>query len=380
MRLGGGHVSIATQALILAAGPAQRLMPLTDSRPKGMLNVGGRPLLQHMVQALADLGVQDVILVVGSHGEKIQAFFKDGADFGVRIHYVNQNEPTGTMAAIRLALPEVDTQSPLWIMPGHAFVTPALLKPALRSGTTLLVATAGDDHVQGVPSVRGDWLQAMRHEAPVVGSTRVTTNILHAGPELLQALAGNTLAGHKDLDLALGDWAAQGGQVRLAMVDGPWHVLVGPWDVLRLNEWVLGRGVAAPTKKPRNARGDIHIGSSTVVAATTVLIGPVTIGDGCTIEDHCVIGPYVAIRNGTLVGAHSEIRRSILNNNVQVESGAYLRGSILDDGVRLGPRFVCDEASTPDGPRGCIIGRDSNLPARATLAGGTILPIESKGD
>lgn len=368
----------ATQALILAAGSAQRLLPLTESRPKGMLLVGGRPLLQHMVEALAAVGVKDVVLVVGRNGDKIQAFFKDGAEAGVRIRYVHQADPTGTMDAIRLALPELDARKPVWIMPGHAYVTADLLRPAGKApGTSVLVATAGDDHVQGVPVVRGDRLQGMRHEAPTVGSTRVATNIVHAGPDLLQAIDGGSLGGHKDLDLGLGDWAAHGNAVRVVAAEAPWHAIVGPWDLLRLNEWVLGQGIPKDAKRQRNARGPVHVGADSDIAPTAVLIGPVTIGEGCTVEDHAVVGPYVSVRNGTIIGAHAEVRRSILNNNVQVGSGAYLRGSILDDGVRVGPRFVCEETPTPDGPRGCILGRDSVLPAATVLPGGTVLPAES---
>ena len=142
---------------------------------------------------------------------------------------------------------------------------------------------------------------------------------------------------------------------------------------------MLGKGVADPTKKVRNARGTVHVGNDTTIAPTAVLVGPVTIGDGCTVEDFCVVGPFVSVRNGTIIGAHSEVRRSILNNNVQVGSGSYLHGSILDDGVRLGPRFVCEETATPDGPRGCIIGRDNALPARSMVSGGHVLTAESTG-
>lgn len=379
-------MATATQALVLAAGSAQRLLPLTENRPKGMLLIGGRPLLQSLVSSLVEMGVKDVILVLGHHGQKVQAFFKDGAESGCRIRYVNQPEPAGTIDAIRRALPEVDAKRPCWIAPGHAFVTADMLRPAARpTGTTLLVATAGDAHVQGVPVAKGDRLAGMRHEAPVVGSTRVTTNILHAGTDLMRDLAAGKLDSHKDLDLALGEWS-KANVVRLEPVAEPWHVVVGPWDVLRLNEWVLGRAPAkgkgkakGGAKKPPADAGSkgIQVGASSLVAKSTVLVPPVTIGDGCTIEDHCVIGPFVSVRNGTLIGAHSEVRRSILNNNVQVGSGAYLRGSILDDGVQLGPRFLCDETSTPDGPRGCIIGRDSVLPARTTVVGGTVIAPES---
>ncbi len=363
----------AKQALILTAGPAHRLVPLTDGRPKGMLLVGGQPLLQHMVAALATMGVEDIVMVVGQHGEKTQAFFKDGKDFGVRIRYVNQSEPTGTMAAFRLALPLLDGKKPAWILPGHAYVTPNLLKPlAGVTTTTILVATAGDGHVQGVPSVRGNRLRGMQHEAPTVGSTRVATNILVATPDFLAA-AQTALGDHKDIDLALGDWSASGGVVDVAATRHDWRVLVGPWDVLRLNEWVLSQGIVEPTKGIKGARGPVRVGKNTVIAPTAVLIGPVTIGDGCTIEDHCVIGPFVAIRNLTIVGAHSEIRRSIVNNNVLVGSGALVRGCILDDGVQLGPRVLCAELVTPDGPRGCIIGRDAVVAPQTLVPGGSIV-------
>lgn len=371
---------MATQAVILAAGPAQRLMPLTESRPKGMLIVGGQPLLQHMVRSLVKVGVKDIVVVVGHRGEKIQSFFKDGTDFGVRIQYVLQPHPTGTLAALKLALPSLDATAPLWFLPGHAYVTPELLKPlANATRTTLLVATAGDGHAQGVPSVRGDRLQGMHHEAPVVGSTRVTTNIAVLGPEILQALLAGALSDHAEFDLALGDWASKGSEVRLVAATDSWHVLIGPWDLLRLNEWVLDHDLEVTKPKPRNARGRVHIGANSTIAPTAVLIGPVTIGEGCTIEAHCVIGPYVAIRNATIVSARSEIRRSILNNNVLVDSAAVLRGCILDDGVRLGPRVVCTEEGAPDGARGCIVGRDAVVAAGSILPSGTIRGVESQG-
>ena len=89
-----------------------------------------------------------------------------------------------------------------------------------------------------------------------------------------------------------------------------------------------------------------------------------------------MLGPYVSIRNGCVIGAHCEVRRSILNNNVILDSRALLRGSIVDDGVEVGPGLICDEVATPTGPLGCIIGRDSRIPPRTTLEGGSILPVE----
>lgn len=368
---------MVTQALIFAAGPAQRLMPLTENRPKGMLIVGGRPLLQHALEGLREHGVKDVVLVVGHQAEKIQAFFKDGSDFGVKVHYVHQAKPTGTIDAIRLALPELDTGKSVLLLPGHAYVDADILRPLAKAQrTTILVATAGDDHTQGIPSVRGDRLTAMHHEAPVPGSTRVMTNIVVADPDLLAALADETSEQSNELDLFLGDWASKN-EVRVASLEGPWFAVVSPWDVLRLNEWVLENHFPpSGHKKPKGSRGKVAIGRNCQIAPTAVLIGPVSIGDGCTIADRAIVGPYVSLRNECIVGAHSELRRTILNNNVILDTHTVLRGCIVDDGVVAGPALICEEQQTPTGPRGCIVGRDARLPARTTLEGGAIVPVE----
>lgn len=365
------------QALVFAAGPAQRLMPLTENRPKGMLIIGGRPLLQHAIEALRDHGVTDVVMVVGHHGEKIQSFFKDGSDFKVKVHYVHQATPTGTMDAIRLALPELDLTQPVLLMPGHAYVDAGILKPlANAKGTAILVAAAGDDHVQGIPVVRGDRLAGMNHGKPTPGSTRVTTNIVLAGPELLAALQKQDAGAAKELDLFLGEWSASS-PVRIVGLDAPWFPVVDAWDVLRLNEWVLESHFPAGTgKAPKGSRGNVSIGRNCQIAPSAVLIGPLTMGDGCSVADGAVLGPYVSIRNECVIGAHCEIRRSILNNNVIIDSRALLRGSIVDDGVVVGPAIICDEVDTPNGPKGCIIGRDARIPPRTTLEGGSMVPVE----
>lgn len=367
---------MVTQAIVFAAGHAQRLMPLTENRPKGMLIVGGRPLLQYAIEGLQSYGVKDIVIVVGYQAEKIQAFFKDGGDFGVKIHYVHQASPTGTLDAVKMALPELDLAKPAIILPGNAYVDGDILKPLAKTKkSTLLVATAGDDHPQGIPSVRGDRLTGMHREVPVAGSTRVATNIILAAPDLLKAMeAGDDEV--KDVDMFLGDWAASNA-VEVVGLDSPWFTIINPWDLLRLNEWVLENHFPkTESKKPKGSRGPVAVGRNCDIAPTAVLIGPVTIGDGCTIGDRTVIGPYVSIRNECTVGAHSELRRTILNNNVMLNTHSIVRGSIVDDGVVAGPALICEERTTPGGPRGAIIGRDARIPTRATLAGGTIVGVE----
>lgn len=93
------------KAMILAAGFGERMRPLTDHLPKPMLNVGGKPLLQYHLEALAQIGVKDVIINLAHLGEKITAFVCDGKRFGLTVCYSQEPEPLETAGALLKALP-----------------------------------------------------------------------------------------------------------------------------------------------------------------------------------------------------------------------------------------------------------------------------------
>ena len=91
-------------ALIIAGGKGERLRPLTDTLPKPMLPVGGRPLAEHQVTMLRDAGVTDVVFLTGHLAGSIREYFRDGNGFGIRIHYSHEETPLGRGGAIRKGL------------------------------------------------------------------------------------------------------------------------------------------------------------------------------------------------------------------------------------------------------------------------------------
>jgi len=89
-------------ALIIAGGEGERLRPLTSDRPKPMIPVAGRPILEYQIRWLAGQGVSDVILLCGYKAEVIQEHFGDGSRFGLRVHYSLEEEPLGRGGALKL--------------------------------------------------------------------------------------------------------------------------------------------------------------------------------------------------------------------------------------------------------------------------------------
>lgn len=122
------------KAMILAAGLGQRMRPLTDTLPKPLLPVAGKPLLQYHLEALRQSGVQEVVINLAYLGEKIRAFVGDGHDFGLQVVYSEEPEPLETGGGLMRALPllgeapfllvngDVWTDYPLTRLQQHAFV------------------------------------------------------------------------------------------------------------------------------------------------------------------------------------------------------------------------------------------------------------------
>lgn len=93
------------QAVILAGGLATRLGALSKTTPKSLVNVAGRPFLEHQLELLRSRGFSDVLLCIGHLGAKIRDFAGNGARFGLRLEYSDDGErPLGTAGALRKAL------------------------------------------------------------------------------------------------------------------------------------------------------------------------------------------------------------------------------------------------------------------------------------
>ncbi|MBY0493496.1 MAG: nucleotidyltransferase family protein [Cyanobacteria bacterium] len=103
------------RAVVMAGGLGTRLRPLTDERPKAMLPVGDRPLLEVIVDQLQQAGIRRVSVATHYKGDMIERHFGDGSDFGVEIGYISEDEPLGTAGALA-KLPE--SNEPVLVMNG----------------------------------------------------------------------------------------------------------------------------------------------------------------------------------------------------------------------------------------------------------------------
>lgn len=130
------------KAIIPVAGIGKRLRPHTETTPKSLLDVAGKPILAHILDELVPLGIDEVVLVVGHLGERIEAFAR--ARYGrLRLHFVAQDEPLGNGHAVYVAREHLDG-SPALIIFGDTIVK-GDLAGMLRSQKSLAGVTEVED-------------------------------------------------------------------------------------------------------------------------------------------------------------------------------------------------------------------------------------------
>ena len=115
------------RAVLLAAGRGTRMREMTAELPKPMLEVCGRPVLQHIVEGLRDAGLCELLIIVGYRADAVQNFFGDGSRYKIHIQYATQSVQDGTGRVVDLARNFVE-ESPFVLSYGDILVDPANYK------------------------------------------------------------------------------------------------------------------------------------------------------------------------------------------------------------------------------------------------------------
>lgn len=178
-----------TRVVLMAGGLGTRLRPLTETIPKPMLPVGGKPLLEQIIAVFADQGFHRISISVNYRREMVQDHFGDGSRFGVEIDYIEEDRPMGTAGALSL-LPERPT-GPFIVMNGDLLVSlrfDALVRfhRDLGAAGTLVVREYEQQVPYGVVRTEGDLMVAI--EEKPVARYYVNGGIYVLSPEALDRI------------------------------------------------------------------------------------------------------------------------------------------------------------------------------------------------
>ncbi|MCB0076874.1 MAG: NTP transferase domain-containing protein [Anaerolineales bacterium] len=337
------------KAVIMAGGEGSRLRPLTILRPKPMIPLVNRPLLEHVLMLLKRHGILDVVITLQYLPDRIKDYYGDGASLGMNIQYTVEEVPLGTAGSVRLALPFLDDE-PFLVLAGDAltdFNLQAIIAAhhAKEALVTIALAHVNDPGDFGVVETAEDGRILRFIEKPSwseVVSDTVNTGIYVVEPSVIERVPEN-----EQYDFAHDLF--HGMAARNEAIYG--HVGHGYWaDVGQIAGYMETTGDILHRRVDvgelgTNIGGEIYVAGEYDIAGDAQLYGPIFLGDGVKIKGGVVIhGPSV-IRDNVVVDAGAHITRSIVWRNGYIGERCQLRGAILGAQTTLKARVIINDGA-----------------------------------
>ncbi|MFQ5758863.1 MAG: bifunctional sugar-1-phosphate nucleotidylyltransferase/acetyltransferase, partial [Candidatus Bathyarchaeia archaeon] len=342
------------KAVILAAGEGIRLRPLTLTRPKHLIAIGGKPLLEHVLDSLKAAGLKDALIVVYYMADKLQQFFGDGSRSGMELEFSLQEGVRGTADAAGLAKSYVDKD--FLLIYGDLVVTPDIIKKVIsfhereKPAVTMAVAPVEHPEHYGIVKLEDSHVTDIVEKPSPEGAP---TNLANAGiyilsPEIFEKIEQTPPSKRREQEITDSLQLLIQEKKSVLAVRIPreeWLDVGRPWDLLEANRRILS-GMES------TLNGEIEDG--------THLIGPVAVAEGARIRSGAYVEGPVFIDANSDIGPNCYVRpHTSIGKNVRIGNGCEMKNSIIMDKTHIGHLSYVGDS---------VIGEDCNLGAGTTVA------------
>jgi len=345
-----------SKGCILAAGKGTRLLPLTETKPKPLIPIAGKPLLQHSIEMFRENNITKILLIVGHYKEKIQEFFGNGEDLGVELSYIEQKEFLGTAHATDLAK-DFTGQDPFLLFYGDQYMDSQIFEKVVNEFSTnkydgLISAKHMQDPTKwGILKSDDEGLLEKIIEKP---PDNRYGNLANAGvyifnQDIFEGIANTekSVRGEYELTDSIQYLVDKKKKIKIVDIsDYYWNGVGYPWQILETNHHIIS--IMAKNHELMQSKsnviiensvtihGAVEIGENTVIKAGTYIEGPLIIGKNCVIGPNAYLRPYSTIGDNCKIGNSSEIKASIIMNHTAVPHLSYIGDSIIGEHVNLG--------------------------------------------
>jgi len=329
------------KAVILAAGEGKRLRPFTETMPKVMLPVANKPILEYVVDALTNSGIHEIIIVVGYKKEVIMEHFKDYED--TKIKYVTQDKQLGTAHALLQAKKQIKTRESFLVLSGDNIIDQKSISKLIKdkSEYSILIKEHPHPSKYGVVFVEKNILREIVEKPKEEVGKFISTGIYKLPCSIFDKVERLASQGVYALSFVIQSIVEQGKKINTVTAD-LWMDIVYPWDFLDVNAAMLHDTSASKggiIEKGVTMKGDVSVGKDTTIYSGCYIVGPVVIGEGCEIGPNACIFPSTTIGNNSVVHPFSQIRNSVIMEDVHVGSNSFINHSVIGKGSILRNNF-----------------------------------------
>ena len=337
-------------------------MPITATRPKHLIKVAGKPILQFCLEAVKRAGITEAIIVTHYMGESIRSYFGDGEKLGLKLSYVEQKAILGTGNAAEVAEPYVDGDFVL--IYGDLLFGQDSVKNVLaqfeKVKTTAVMAVVPVDRPENYGIIEQDGEGKVKRLVEKPSAEKAPSNLANAGiyafskdvfEKIKQTKA--SIRGEWELTDAITMLAHEGKTVLAAQLSkDDWFDVGRPWDLLDANVWALKRmdhKVLGTIEEGAHLIGPVTVAESARIRSGVYIEGPVFIDEEADIGPNCYIRPGTSLGKKTRVGNGCEIKNSILMDSTHVGHLSYVGDSVLGEKCNLGAGTIIANLRFDDG-------------------------------
>jgi len=314
------------QAVILAAGEGKRVRPLTRSRPKAMIPVANRPIIEYVIEALLKNGIRDIIVVVGYRKEQVTRFLNQ---LDIPIEVVIQDKQLGTAHALQCA--ESKIKGDFLLLPGDNYIDPQSVARIKGIPNAMLVKEHPNPSNFGVVQLQDGLVTSIVEKPEHAPSFMVSTGIYSLKKEFFSCIRGN------DMTDAVASIVETGGSIQAIPADD-WQDAIFAWDLLKMNRRLLANlpsGKEGAVSRQTTIQGAVRIGKGSTIGPNTVITGPVVIGNDCSIGPNCVILPNTSIGSRVSLEPFTYIGNSLIMDDTTIGSFSRLTDTVIGERCKL---------------------------------------------
>ena len=324
------------KCVILAAGEGKRMHPLTYTRPKVMLPIANKPILEWNLLNAIKAGLKQFIFVVGYKSEMVRNYFQNGKKWNIKIEYINQGNALGTAHAIGMV--EKFTENFI-VLSGDTIFNIKGIKKIVEKKNSMGLVKVEDPKEYGIVEIKkGNVIKIYeKMETPI--SNVINAGVYHFDKKIFDFIkkTKKSLRGEYEvtdsINMMIKKIAIKG------IILNEWRDVVYPWHLLDANEEIINKiskKIEGMVEKNTTLKDKIIIGKNSVIKSGSYIEGPVVIGENCKIGPNCYIRPFTTIGDGCHVGNACEVKNSIILNNSKIPHQTYIGDSIIGENCNLG--------------------------------------------
>ena len=336
------------KAVVMAGGEGSRLRPLTIRRPKPMVPIVGKPVMEHILNLLKRHGITEVVITVQYLASNIEDYFGNGSQFGMRITYSREDVPLGTAGSVKNA--EDQLTEPFLVISGDALTDYNLTNiikyhQEKKAMATLTLAHVHNPLEYGVIITNEEGHITQFLEKPSWGevfSDTINTGIYVLDPKIFSYFEKNK---QFDFSQELFPMMLKNGDPIYGYVsDGYWCDVGNLSEYMRANADVLqGRvDVEIPAK---NIGNSIWCEDGVEIAEEAQMYGPIYLAHDCKIKAGAIIHGPSTIGHYAIIDERAQVDRSIVWNNSYIGERAELRGALVGSSTSIKSKAVMFEGS-----------------------------------